>query len=226
MSQKLRPFSAIYAEAAANKGGEAALEALFMDPKPRDALAAIPDDRWLAGMSKRVFQAGFSWEVVDQKWPRFEEVFQGFDIGRMRMLSDDDIEDALKDKGLIRNARKIQSIRDNAIFLHEFGKEGGGIGPRFADWPSEQFADLLLLIKQGTSQLGLTGAGYFLRFMGRDGFVLSPAVAEALIREGVVEKPPSSRRDLARIQEAFNTWKAESGRPLNHISRTLAASLG
>ena len=57
----MKPFSDIHAEAARRKGGEAALEALIGEHRPRRPaeLATIPDDRWLAQMSKGVFQAGF-----------------------------------------------------------------------------------------------------------------------------------------------------------------------
>ncbi len=63
---------------------------------------------------------------------------------------------------------------------------------------------------------------YFLRFMGKDSFMTSGDVAKALIREGVVDKPPSSKGALKKVQGAFNVWMTESGRPLTHISRVLA----
>ncbi len=227
MSAALRPFSDIYADAVRIKGGEDALRALFSQPRAPAEIARIPDDRWLAEMTKRIFQAGFSWDLIEEKWPRFEEVFGGFDIGRMRMISDDDIDGFLKAEGIVRNLGKIRSIRDNAIFLHDFAAKApapGSAAARFAAWPTEEFADLLLLLKQRASRLGLATASYFLRFMGVDGYVLSKAVCDALIREGVIVKSPTSRRDLLLAQDAFNTWKKESDRPLMQISRTLAAS--
>ena len=65
-----------------------------------------------------------------------------------------------------------------------------------------------------------------LRQMGLDSFILTRDVGAALVREGVVGKPPSSARDLAATQAAFNEWAAQSGRPFNHISRVLAFSVG
>lgn len=234
MTASLRPFAEIFADAARIKGGATALEALFSTPRSPAEIAAIPDDRWLAEMTKRVFQAGFSWDVIEEKWPRFEAVFHGFDVGRMRMMSDDDIDACLRADGIVRNLSKIRSVRENAIFLSDFAAEGeqgaaqgaagGSVGARFANWPPEEYAQLLLLLKQKASRMGFATAGFFLRFMGVDGYVLSGAVSEALVREGVVSKSPTSRRDLLLVQEAFNTWKKESGRPLMHISRTLAAT--
>src|SRR3546814_6460788 len=50
-------FADLYARAADRKGGVRVLEGLLPVPKTPDALAAIPDDRWLAEMTRRVFQA-------------------------------------------------------------------------------------------------------------------------------------------------------------------------
>src|SRR3546814_19652975 len=77
-------FADLYARAADRKGGVRVLEGLLPVPKTPDALAAIPDDRWLAEMTRRVFQAGFNWSVVDAKWPGFEVAFDGFDVNRCR----------------------------------------------------------------------------------------------------------------------------------------------
>ncbi len=65
-----------------------------------------------------------------------------------------------------------------------------------------------------------------LRAMGKDGYVLSRDVVGRLIAEGVIDKPPTSRRGLAAVQAAFNTWAEESGRPYTTISRVLARSIG
>ena len=48
----------------------------------------------------------------------------------------------------------------------------------------------------------------------------------SLIGEGVVDKNPTSLRDLAAVQAAFNDWQAESSRSLSTISRILAISVG
>lgn len=221
----LRPFDRIFAEAAARKGGPAAFEATLGTPVPADRLAALGDDRWLSGFSKRVFQAGFNWKVIEAKWPRFEEVFEGFDPGRMALMSDEDLDRYLKTDGIVRHAKKIVSIRDNAIFLTDLAARHGSAGQHLSHWPAEDFAGLLRLLHKRGSRLGGATGAYALRFLGKDGWVIGHDVARALIREGVVEKPPSSRRDLDAVQGAFNQWRAESGRPLMQISRTLACSV-
>ncbi|MEM9441267.1 MAG: DNA-3-methyladenine glycosylase I [Pseudomonadota bacterium] len=218
-------FDTLYDIAAGRKNGAEAFEATLQGPKSHDELVAIPDDRWLSALSKAVFQAGFNWKVVESKWPRFEEVFEGFDVGRMSLMSDDDLERYLKTDGIIRHGKKIRSICDNAVFLRGLAAEYGSGGRAIAEWPKVDFAGLLWMLKQRASRLGGTTAMYSLRGLGVDSFVLSRDVVRALIRAGVVDKHPGSKRDLDRVQAAFNHWHAESGRPLTHISRVLACSI-
>jgi 3-methyladenine DNA glycosylase Tag len=78
--------------------------------------------------------------------------------------------------------------------------------------------------KKGSRLGGNTGQ-YFLRFAGIDSFILSQSVVNRLIAEGVVDKAPTSAKDKAALQAAFNAWRAQSGRSLTEISRILAVSI-
>jgi hypothetical protein len=66
----------------------------------------------------------------------------------------------------------------------------------------------------------------FLRFMGKASFITTRDVSAALIGAGVIDKPPSGKRDLQAVQDAFNAWAKESGRDLTAMSRVLAMSTG
>ncbi|MEM9104452.1 MAG: DNA-3-methyladenine glycosylase I [Pseudomonadota bacterium] len=221
----MRDFDAIYAIAADRHGGVETFEATLSKPVSQKKLAAIPDDRWLSQMSKCIFQAGFNWKVVNNKWDDIEEVFHGFDIGRMGFMTDEEIGEHLSNPRIIRHGKKIAAIRDNALFLAELAKASGSAANVFANWPSSDYVGLLTMLKKRANRLGGNSAMYFLRFMGVDSFILSRDVGAALIREGVVDKAPSSKRDLDKVQAAFNEWSGQSGRPLMHISRTLACSI-
>ncbi len=221
----MRSFDEIFAIAAERKGGPEALEAMMPKPKRPDELAAIGDDRILAGMTRAIFQAGFSWKVIDAKWPGFEEAFEGFVPVRWKFMSDDDLDTLLKDKRIVRNGPKITTVRDNAILLCELEDEYGSAAKCIADWPMEDFIGLLEMLKKRGSRLGGNTGPYFLRFLGKDGWVLGRDGVAALIREGVVDKEPTGKAAMRAVQEAFNVWAAESGRPFAQISRTLAMSI-
>ncbi|MEM8814164.1 MAG: DNA-3-methyladenine glycosylase I [Pseudomonadota bacterium] len=224
----MRKFQAVYDDAAAFRGSEDALETALghSETKSPEVLAAIPDDRWLSMMTRCVFQAGFSWKVIDSKWPGFEEAFEGFPVGRWALAPDEDLDRLASDKRIVRNAQKIRTVRDNAVFLADLAREKGSAGAVFAEWPAADFIGLLDLLKKRGSRLGGTSAQYFLRFMGRDSLILSRDVTAALIREGVIDKEPTSKAALKAVQAAFNTWMGESGRSMTEVSRVLAMSVG
>ncbi|MEM8792549.1 MAG: DNA-3-methyladenine glycosylase I [Pseudomonadota bacterium] len=222
----MRSFDELFEIAAARKGGAAAFEPTLPEIKTPAELATIPDDRWLSTMTRCVFQAGFNWKVIENKWPGFEDAFEGFPVGRWSLMSDDDLDRLLKDTRVVRHAKKLISVGENAAFLRDLAAEHGSAARCFADWPGTDFIGLLEMLKKRGARLGGNTGQYFLRFMGKDGFMTGGDVSAALIREGVVDKQPSSKRDMAAVQEAFNTWAAESGRPIAHVSKVLACTVG
>ena len=229
-TRDMEAFATIRARAAARKGGEAALDALMPAVKSAEALRAIPDDRWLAGMAKRIFQAGFVWKVIEDKWPGFEAAFDGFDPKRVAMMADGDLDALLADDRIVRNGRKIEATRENAVFLVDLAREHGSAARFFADWPDEDYIGLLDLLKERGSRLGGFTGQSFLRHMGKDSFIVTPDVCAALVAAGVIDKAPKTvgtlpKGDFAKVQAAFNAWRAESGRPMAHIGRTLACSV-
>jgi 3-methyladenine DNA glycosylase Tag len=215
-------FADLYAKAAARKGGAAALEALLKTPTPPEDLAAVPDDRWLSDMTRRIFHSGFNWSVIDGKWDGFEEAFWHFDVGRCALMSDEDLDALVSDRRIVRNGAKIRAVLENAAFLQDLAAEHGSAARCFADWPADDFIGLLEMLKKRGARLGGRSGAMTMRFMGKDSFVLSGDVVKALIREGVVTKEPTSAKDLKAVQAAFNAWAAESGRPLTQISQVLA----
>ena len=220
----MRHFYEIYAIAAERKGGADMLETMLPDPVSLTELAKVPEDRWLAQLTKSVFQAGFNWKVIEAKWQGFETAFHGFDVDRNAMMDDDTFDALLKDERIVRNGAKIQTVRDNAVFLSSL-RDKGGAGTVLGGWPSTDYIGLLDLLKKEGNRLGGATAQYAMRFVGRDGWILSQDVVARLIAEGVVDKAPTSKGAMKAVQEAFNTWMEQSDRGLTQISRVLAMSL-
>lgn len=221
----MTPFAAIEA-LAVERHGEAAVAARLLTPKTPEALRAVPDDRWLSQATKCIFQSGFNWELIEQKWPHFEEVFEGFALARWTMMTDDDVHELLKMKGIVANGAKIASVGGNARYFARLAQEAGTVGAHFARWrPEDYCANIEELRKNGARLGGMTGQ-MFLRRMGLDALIFSQDVTRALIREGIVTKAPGSGKDLAAVQAALDRWRAESGRGLTQISQILALSVG
>jgi len=213
--------------AALRQGGMAALDEILAKSRPSapDVIATIQDDRILSQMTRCVFQAGFSWKVIDAKWDGFEAAFGRFEPHACAAMPEDRFDALLKDARIVRNGAKIRSVIANARFVLDLAATYGSAARAFADWPDTDYAGLLELLKTRASRLSGNAAMYFLRSIGKPSFIASRSVVAALIREGVLTKPPSGKRDLRAMNDAFNRWAAESGRDLTTISRTLAMSV-
>jgi 3-methyladenine DNA glycosylase Tag len=220
----MRSFADIAATAAARKGGVAALEALLSHPKSTDEIAATGDDRFLAEMTRTIFQAGFDWSLIDRKWPGFEQAFEGFDVGRWVFMSDDDADRLARDKSIVGNLAKIRSVGANAVFLSALARAHGSAAAFFAASRPEDYFDLVRRLKDEGSRLGGKTGQLFLRRMGIDAMILSDSVVSALRREGVIDKAPTSGKDMEAVRSAIDAWRAESGRSLTEISQILAYS--
>ncbi len=220
-------FKTIRARAAKRKGGEAALAALLPKLVTAGQLAKITDDRMLAEMSKRIFCSGFVWSVIEKKWPGFEDAFLGFVPQRLAFEPDEFWSDRAGDTRIVRNAQKIMAVRDNARFVSDIAAEHGSFAKFLAAWPLDDQIGLLALLARRGARLGGNTGQYFLRFIGRDGFVLSRDVVAALRDSGLdIAEAPTAKKDMAAIQARFNEWHAETGLPYTHLSRICAMSIG
>ena len=221
----MRSFDEIFAIAAERKGGAEALEARMSVPLSSSEIAATQDDRWLSAMAKGLFQAGFDWNVIEAKWPGMEEAFDGFDPVRVQAYNDEDIDRLLSDKRIVRNGAKVMAVIENARFIQEIKAEHGNAGAYFATWSNAQYVDLLTTIKRRGARLGGVTGQRLLRAMGKDSFILSTDVVARLVAEAVIDKAPTSKRDLVATQDAFDYWSDQSGRGLTQVSQLLALSI-
>lgn len=220
-------FESIYTRAAQRKGGSEALRLLLSTPTDSEALLTISEDRYLSTMTQCINQAGFSWKVIAQKWPEFEEAFFGFKVDTLSLLADEQWEAYMDDRRVVRSWQKIKALKDNVAWLYEERSLHGGIAKLIAEWPGDDYVGLLFYLKKQGSRLGGNSGQRFLRYMGKDSFVLSRDVVTTLIGAGLDIKPePSSQREFKLIQEAFLTWQKESGYGLTQLSQICAYSVG
>lgn len=218
-------FKPIHQRAVARKGA-AALRRLLPSNRTPAQLARIPDDRWLAEITRRVFCAGFVWKIIEHKWPGFEKAFKGFRPLAVAQLSDEALEKLASDTRIVRNYWRVVSVRANALFVLEIAREHGSFGRFIAQWPTEDIVGLYALLKKRGSRLGGMSGQYFLRSMGKDTFLLTTDVVACLNAHGVIDTPnPSSKRDLEKIQRTFNTWRQETGLTLSALSRIASCSV-
>ena len=102
------PFEAIEERARERVGGMQALVARLPQPKSAEEQRALGDDRYLSQMSLRIFRAGLKHNLVDARWPAFEDAFNGFEPPRVVAMSDEELEALLADQRLIRHWGKLK----------------------------------------------------------------------------------------------------------------------
>ncbi|RRV23498.1 DNA-3-methyladenine glycosylase I [Pseudomonas sp. o96-267] len=203
-------------------GSAKALEARLPQPRSEADLRALSDDRYLSLISLRIFRAGLKHSLVDAKWPAFEQVFFGFDPEKVVLMGAERLENLMQDARLIRHLGKLKSVPRNAQFILDVRREKGGFGTLIADWPVTDIVGLWKYLAKHGSQLGGLSAPRFLRMVGKDTFIPTDDMVAALKAQDVIDKAPTSLKDLAAVQAAFNQWQAESGRPLCQLSVMLA----
>ncbi|MBV6754681.1 DNA-3-methyladenine glycosylase I [Pseudomonas chlororaphis] len=203
-------------------GSAAALEAELPVPASSQQLRELPDDRYLSMIALRVFRAGLKHSLVDAKWPVFEQVFFGFDPEKVVLMGAEHLERLMQDARIIRHLGKLKSVPRNAQMVLDVAREKGSFGALIADWPVTEITGLWKYLAKQGHQLGGLSAPRFLRMVGKDTFVPTYDVVAALNAQKIVDKVPTSLRDLAIVQDAFNQWHAESGRPMCQLSMMLA----
>jgi 3-methyladenine DNA glycosylase Tag len=189
------------------------------------ALARTRNDRWLAQMTRCIFQAGFVWRVVDRKWDDFETVFFGFPPDRILLLSPEQIDRFAQDTRIIRNRQKVLTVQANAQFVLDISNEYGSFGKFVNRWPTDNLIGLFSVLKKRGQRLGGMSGQRVLRNMGKDTFILTGDVVRCLQRGLEISNNPSSQRELRQVQDTFNHWHADSGLPYSHLSRIAALSV-
>ena len=224
MTTRIPSFAKIQ-KAAEQRLGKAGLKRRLPKVKSAAALRRVRDDRYLSLMSLRIFRAGLRHDMVDAKWPAFEKAFCGFEPRKVRAMSDEQVESLMGDRRLIRHLGKLKSVHANAAAMVDLAAEQGSFGAYLAAWSGDRIVALWEDLAKRFRQLGGNSGPYFLRMAGKDTFILSYSVVQALNHWGAFKGEPKGKKDRARVGEIFNAWAAETGLPLAHLSMTLAVSL-
>jgi len=219
-------FSSVYQRACKRKGGELVLESMLSAPLVSEQVARITDDRFLAAMTKQVFQSGFVWRVIENKWPDFEAVFFGFDVEKVLLMPDEMLEQKATDRRIVRNYKKVMTVRDNAMFIKDIARENGSFGQFVARFDASNITELWLTLKQRGARLGGNTGPYMLRALGVDTFLFSRDVEDYLRKHDIIDGGLTSKKTLLSANKAFAQWQQESGRSLQEISSIIAFSWG
>ena len=223
----MESFASIYQRAVERKGGESHLQTLLSTPLNHEDLMALNDDQWLEEFTRKIFQSGFYWSVIDKKWPGFQSVFLQFNISKLLMMPPELWEVKSTDERIVRNYRKVKTIAENAAMIHFLRSDQGVSFSQFiADWPVEDIIGLWAWLKNHGARLGGNTGAYTLRVMGKDTFILSKDVEAYLRAHNVIDGGLRSKKSLQATQLFFNGLRQQSGLSLQELSQIIAYSCG
>ncbi|WP_206482900.1 DNA-3-methyladenine glycosylase I [Thalassotalea sp. G2M2-11] len=219
-------FDTLYQRACERKGSESALIQLLGPTTDNQAVHALSDDRVLSALTKKVFQSGFVWRVVENKWPDFEQVFFHFDIEKILMMPEEMLEKKASDPKIIRNYNKVKTIKANAQMIFEGQQNSHSFSEFIANWPSNDIIGLWAYLKKHGARLGGNTGPYALRALGVDTFILSKDVEAYFRAHDIITGGIQSKTSLNAIQQQFNQWHQQSNLSLSQLSRLVAFATG
>jgi DNA-3-methyladenine glycosylase I len=127
------------------------------------------DDRgYFEQMTKAIFQAGFSWQVVNNKWSNFQMAFDGFDVDRVAAYGLEDVDRLLSDEGIVRNGRKIEATIANAIQFQTIRDEFGSFAGYLRSLDDLAYPERQKILSKRFKNLGRTSVFVFLWCVNED----------------------------------------------------------
>ncbi len=129
-------------------------------PPPR--IKPTNDAGYLEEITKAVFRSGFSWQVIENKWPNFQEAFTGFDIDAVAAFDEDDLDRLVSDAGIVRNGRKIEATMKNARRIKDLRDMHGSFHAYLRSLDDLDYPAKSKELQKQFSHLGRTGTFTFL----------------------------------------------------------------
>lgn len=126
------------------------------------------DDGYFEQMTKAIFRSGFSWKVIENKWPHFVEAFDRFSVERVAAYNVVDIERLLSDEGIVRNGRKVEATVWNARKILTVRAEYGSFRGYLDAMQEMDYPEVSKQLQSDFEHLGRTGAYVFLYTVGEE----------------------------------------------------------
>ncbi len=156
----------------------------------------VDDYRLFEKLSLESFQSGLSWRTILSKRENFRAAFHNFNFNKIALLEENDVNQLLKDKGIVRHRGKIEATINNAKRAQEIVKEKGSLAayiwqyepeikdlanPKNTSTSKESIALSKDLKKRGWKFVGPTTIYAFMQAMG----LINDHVEDCMIRNKV-----------------------------------------
>jgi 3-methyladenine DNA glycosylase Tag len=119
---------------------------------------------YLEVMARAIFQAGVRWKQIAEHWSAYRTAYEDFDVRRVALYDDLDIERVLETPGVLRSQRKARAIVTNAKALCETQTECGDLQAYLRSFDS--YEALAKDMKKRFAFIGDLNVWYFLFRIG------------------------------------------------------------
>ena len=120
------------------------------------------DAGYLEELTKAIFQAGFSWRVIRDKWPNFQRAFDGFQVEAVAGYGEPDVERLVSDASIVRNRRKLEATIHNARTMWDLSQQHGTFHAYLRTLDGMDYAGRRKELSKRFKNLGPTGVFVFL----------------------------------------------------------------
>ena len=127
------------------------------------------DDAYFENMTRVIFLAGLSWNMIDKKWPNFKKAFSDFSIDKVAEFDEKDVQRLLSDATIVRNRLKILAAINNARIFQDLRREYGSFqGYLDSLDKTDNYALVIKELGKRFNRIGPSSARIFLYTIGED----------------------------------------------------------
>jgi hypothetical protein len=105
------------------------------DLVPKRVAHPTPSDH-LAILSRAIFQAGLSWAFIESRWPAFLDAFEAFEVAKVAMYGEFEIERIMATDGVVHSRSKIEATIRNAKTIAALVAEFGSVEAYVRTFPT------------------------------------------------------------------------------------------
>lgn len=127
------------------------------------------DDSYFENMVRVIFLAGFSWKLINDRWPEFRKAFNDFSLEKVASFGPKDEERLLSNPKIVRNKAKIEAAIENARRFEEIQKEYGSFRKYINSLDKrDNYAGAIKNISKRFARMGPSSSRIFLYSVGED----------------------------------------------------------
>ena len=115
------------------------------------------DQRLFEKICLEGFQSGLSWRTILAKRENFRKAFKKFDFNKVARFTENDVEDLLRDAGIIRHRGKIEATVNNAQRAKEMVKVEGSLAAYFWSYePNHETRDISVVVSTSAESVAIS----------------------------------------------------------------------